>query len=81
MAAPVGALFLDRNGLSAVRVHPIVVMSILEQYVRRDVDESRADTPVIGKLVHSVAARRAYRAALLGHASQARYLARSLLVV
>ncbi len=48
MSVP-GALYLERNGLSAVRVHPIVVMSILEQYVRRDVDESRADTPVIGE--------------------------------
>jgi hypothetical protein len=43
------ALFIDRSGLSGVRIHPVVVLSILEQYVRRDCDESKADGHVIGE--------------------------------
>lgn len=43
------ALFIDRSGLSAVKIHPVVVLSILEQYVRRDCDDGKADGHVIGE--------------------------------
>ncbi len=44
-------LFVERSGLCAVRVHPTVVLSILEQYVRRDMEEGRTDGNVIGEPV------------------------------
>lgn len=42
------AVFLERSGLVSVRVHPLVVISILEQYTRRDVVGDRPVRSVLG---------------------------------
>ena len=49
------SLFVDRGGIREVRVHPVVVMSILEQYVRRDCEEDKPDGHVIGTAAPSPA--------------------------
>jgi hypothetical protein len=42
-------LFVEKAGIQAVNVHPVVLFSILEQHLRREEEESR----VIGKAVGS----------------------------